>query len=148
MATSSDQSAWVLYQYKPGYFSALSRHLESGVGPGNEVARVCWPVRPWLFKFFSMPPTRLTLNNRSANLLPATSTSALPFSEVLVAVFQQLLRAPRFRFRTRLKSLWPMLFISPAQLSLLRFVQRTSLPVFQCGSSPVSSVVFQRCFQL
>ena len=70
--------------------------------------RVCWPVRPWLFKFFSMPPTRLTFNNRSADLLPAPSTSAPPFSEVFVA-----------------------------QLSLLRFVQRTSLPVFQCDSSPV-----------
>ena len=93
---------------------------------------------PWLFKFFSMPPTRLTFNNRSADLLPAP-LSALPFPEVLVAVFQQLLRAPQFHFRTRLQSLWPTLFISQAQLSLLCFVQRTSLPVFQRGSSPVSS---------
>ena len=71
---------------------------------------------------------------------------ALPFSEVLVAVFQQLLQAPRFRLRTRLQSLWPTLFISPAQLSLLRFVQRTSLPIFQHGSSPVSSDVFPALF--
>ena len=90
----------------------------------------------------SFCPMRLTLNHRSADLLPAPSMSALPFSEVLVAVFQQLLRASRFRFQTRLQLLWPTLFISPAQLLLLRFVKRTSLPVFQCGSSPVSSVVF------
>ena len=31
--------------------------------------------------------------------------------------------------------------------SLLRFVQRTSLPIFQCGSSPVSSIVSRICFQ-
>ena len=36
--------------------------------------------------------------------------------------------------------------ISPAQLSLLRFVQRSSLPVFQRGSSPGSSVVFPALF--
>ena len=36
MPISSDQSAWVLYQYKPGS-SPLCRHLESGVDPGNEV---------------------------------------------------------------------------------------------------------------
>ena len=89
-----------------------------------------------------MPPTRLTLNNWSVDLLPAPSMSALPFSEVLEAVFQQLLWAPRFCFRSRLQSLWPTLFISLAQLSLLCFVQRTSLPVFQHGSSPASSIVF------
>ena len=70
------------------------------------------------------------------------------FLRFLWPFFQQLLRAPRFRFRTRLQSLWPTLFISPAQLSLLRFVQRTSLPVFQRGSFPVSSVVSRICFQL
>ena len=107
--------------------------------------RVCWPVCPWLFKFFSMPRTRLTTGRQNV-LLPAPSMSALPFSEVLVAVFQQLLQAPRFLFRMRLQSLWPTLFISPAQLSLVRFVQRTSLPVFQRGSSPVSSVVFPALF--
>ena len=79
---------------------------------------------------------------------PAPSTSALPFSEVFVAVFQQLLQAPRFCFRTRLQLLCPTLFISRAQLSLLRFVQRTSLPVSQPGSSLVSSVVSCVCFQL
>ena len=36
---------------------------------------VCWPVRPCLFKFFSMPPTRLTLHNQSADLLLAASMS-------------------------------------------------------------------------
>ena len=107
--------------------------------------RVCWPVCPWLFKFFSMPRTRLTTGRQNV-LLPAPSMSALPFSEVLVAVFQQLLQAPRFLFRMRLQSLWPTLFISPAQLSLVRFVQRTSLPVFQRGSSPVSSFVFPGLF--
>ena len=68
------------------------------------------------------------------------------FLRFLWPFFQQLLRAPRFRFRTRLQSLWPTLFISPAQLSLLRFVKRTSLPVFQRDSSPVSSVVFPALF--
>ena len=37
MSKSSDQSAWVLYRCVPGS-SPLSRHLESGVDPGNEAA--------------------------------------------------------------------------------------------------------------
>ena len=41
-----------------------------------------------------MPPTRPTLNNRSADLLPAPSTSALPFSEVFVAVFSAAASGP------------------------------------------------------
>ena len=117
--------------------------------------RVCWPVRPWLFKFFRMPPTRLTLNNRSADLLPAPSTSALPFFEVFVAVFQQLLRAPRFRFRTKLQSLWPTLFIDqscPTFVAAFRAEILTArfpawlFPWFQrCFSSVVSRVCFQLC---
>ena len=107
---------------------------------------MCWSVRPWPFKFFSMPPTRLALNNQSVVLPPAPYMAARPFSEVLVVIFQHLLRAPRFRFHTRFQSLWPTLFISLAQLSLLRFVQRTSLPLFQRGSLPVSSVVFPALF--
>ena len=47
---------------------------------------MCQPVRLWLFKFFSMPTTRLMLNNRLADLLPAPSMSAPPFSGDSVAI--------------------------------------------------------------
>ena len=59
----------------------------------------------------------------------------------------------RFGFRTRLPSLWPTLFISPNQLSLLGFVHRTSLPFFPVGLFPFPALfflfpalLFQRCF--
>ena len=80
----------------PGFF-CISRSLFSVFSRKNwrhfAVAlhccptRACWLVRPWLFKFFSMSPTCLTLNNRSADLFLAPLTSVLPFSEVFSAVF-------------------------------------------------------------
>ena len=67
------------------------------------------------------------------------------FSEVLVTVFSSCFEPHDFAFKRDCSCSGPT-FVAAFR------VQRTSLPVFQRGSSPVSSIVFQgcfpRCFQL
>ena len=114
-----------------------SSHVSAGLS-------VAFPF--FFFRCASYAP--FALGSQSANLIPASSASALLFSGVFVAVFRQLLWVPRVRFRAGLRSLWPTLFISPARPSLLHTMQGDSLPVFRHGSPPVSGIVSRICFQL
>ena len=58
--------------------------------------RVCWPVRLWSSRFFSMPSTRPLLYNRSADLLPAP-----PFSGDSVGLSAVTSGPFDFAFQTR-----------------------------------------------
>ena len=67
--------------------------------------------------------------------------------------FQQLLRAPRLHFHSRLQSLWPTRFNSPSQLFVPAFRSDHLTTQFPAGLFPLfpalfSSIVFQYCFQL
>ena len=109
--------------------------------------RKCWPVRPWLFKFFSLPTACSMLNNWSADLLPAPSISAPPFSGDSV-VISAVASGP-------LTSLSNEIAVAVAH-ALHRFVP-TFVATFRAENLtarfpawlfPVFSIVFPRCFQI
>ena len=47
---------------------------------------MCWPVCPWLFKFFSMPTTLPKFNSLLVDLFSAPPMSAPPSSGYSVAI--------------------------------------------------------------